>query len=62
MVDDGSAVPPITDSKPGPWGRLEYTRVNLELPDESVSLPPKDLPPIRWFFQGYSKQQALEFP
>jgi hypothetical protein len=45
----------------GPWGELKYARLNLDLPDEFVFVLPGDCPPIRWFFKGYSKEQALEF-
>jgi hypothetical protein len=48
-------------SRPGPWGKLEYAEVNLELPDEFVYLPTPDQAPVRWCFAGHTQQRALEF-
>jgi hypothetical protein len=56
-----SASPGFAQGKPGPWGQLEYETIREDLPDESVPVPPPDQPPIRWVFQGYSKEQAIDF-
>jgi hypothetical protein len=47
--------------KPGTWGRLAYVPLTIELPDEFVSVPSAAQPPIRWFFEGYTKPQAVAF-
>ena len=58
---DGASGPPAHEefhsSADAPWGRLEYTTILLERPDESI--PPETLPPrpLRWFFEGYSEEQ-----
>ncbi len=57
VPSDSQAVP----GKPGPWGQLEYRPIRIDLPDEFVFVPPPDQPPVRWFFHGFSKEQALEF-
>jgi hypothetical protein len=48
-------------SKPGPWGPLEYRAVMIDLPEGYVYIPPADQPPVRWFFHGASKDEAIEF-
>jgi hypothetical protein len=50
-----------TEGKPGPWGRLMYLPINLELPDEFVDFSLANNPPIRWVFHGFSKDKALAF-
>ena len=57
IPSDTKAVP----GKPGRWGQLEYRSIRLDLPDEFVFVPPPGQPPVRWFFHGFSKEQALEF-
>ena len=49
----------VTQGNPGPWGRLEYVRIALELPDELVFVPGRDVPPVRWFFKGSTKDAAV---
>jgi hypothetical protein len=45
-------------SAPGPWGRLEYTRIEIEPP---AALIPKLQPGRpRWFFQGRSQAQVVQ--
>jgi hypothetical protein len=50
----------IGESKPGPWGRLLYADILIDLPDEFVTLPPAGQPPLRWFFQDYTKERIIE--
>ena len=50
----------VVEGKPGPWGHLEYVPMTIGPPDEFVFVPPADYPPIRWFFQGYSKEKVVE--
>ena len=45
----------------GRWGRLDYTSIRIDLPDEFVYIPPPGHPPIRWFFKGHSQAQAIAF-
>ncbi|MGA2061099.1 MAG: hypothetical protein ABSG67_11505 [Thermoguttaceae bacterium] len=45
---------------PGPWGRVLYVHVMIDIPDEFVILPPSDQPPVRWFFKDYSKEKVIE--
>ena len=49
-----------TEGKPGPWGFMEYVPMTIGPPDEFVFVPPPDHPRIRWFFQGYTKDKAIE--
>jgi hypothetical protein len=51
----------VVAGKPGRWGQLEYRSIRMDLPDEFVFVPPPDQPPVRWFFHGFSKEQALAF-
>jgi hypothetical protein len=51
---------PVRLGKSGPWGQLQYTHIMLDMPDEYVQLPPTDQPPVRWFFQDYSKDRVIE--
>ncbi|MGA2620966.1 MAG: hypothetical protein ABSF26_25365 [Thermoguttaceae bacterium] len=53
--------PDVIQGNPGPWGHVDYRPLIIDLPDEFVFVPPANRPAIRWFFQGYSKEQALEF-
>lgn len=50
----------VVEGKPGPWGFLEYVPMTIGPPDEFVFVPPADYPPIRWHFQGYSKDKVIE--
>ena len=54
-----SASPRVVTAKPGPWGHMEYIPMSIDLPDEFVFVPPPDHPPIRWFFQGYTKDKVI---
>jgi hypothetical protein len=50
----------ISEGKPGPWGRLLYAHIMIDIPDEFVLIPPADQPPIRWFFQDYTQERVIE--
>jgi hypothetical protein len=50
----------VVESKPGPWGRLLYANVMIDIPDEFIVLPPADQPPVRWFFQDYDRDRVVE--
>ena len=50
----------ISEGNPGPWGRLQYTHVMLDIPDEYVSIPSADQPRVRWFLQDYNKERVIE--
>lgn len=48
----------ITEGNAGPWGRLLYAHLMIDIPDEFVRIPPPD-EPIRWFFQDYTKERVI---
>jgi hypothetical protein len=48
---------PIYYGKPGPWGELEYVRINLEPPDEFLPVEDGGFEKARWFFEGYTRAQ-----
>ncbi len=45
--------------KKGPWGQIDTMLFAIDLPDEFVFVPAADLPPVRWCFPGYTKEQVL---
>lgn len=47
---------PVFLGKPGPWGELEYTRINIEPPDQFLSVE-GDFDPTQWFFEDFSPDQ-----
>lgn len=47
--------------RPGPWGDLEYVRINLELPEEFVEDEERAIKPTRWFFPMTSREQLRQF-
>lgn len=49
----------VVEGQPGPWGRLLYANLMLDLPDEFVLLPSSDQP-VRWFFKGYSRDGVID--
>src|ERR1043165_3843101 len=49
----------IYQSKPGPWGNLEYVRISLELPDHFVNVDEIDTP--NWYFRGQSQEEVFTF-
>jgi hypothetical protein len=50
----------IKECKPGPWGRLLYAQVIIDIPDEFIILPGSNMPPVRWFFQDYDKNKIID--
>ena len=52
---------PYFAGKPGPWGELEYIRINLEMPEEFVDGEEQGLKPTQWFFAGITREQLLAF-
>ncbi|HXI59784.1 MAG TPA: hypothetical protein VNO55_27140 [Polyangia bacterium] len=55
---DGVPKTPTLVSAAGPWGRLEYTRIDIEPP---AALIPKLQPEKpRWFFPGRSQSQVVQ--
>ena len=61
------SVPPLdaaegfTLGNPGPWGQMEYRVIRVELPDENIAIDQPGQAPVRWFFSGHDKSQAIEF-
>ncbi len=51
----------VYEANPGPWGRLLCANVLIDLPDEFVVLPPKDLAPTRWMFKKMDRPKAIAF-
>lgn len=54
-------VEPYFAGQKGPWGELEYARINIEPTDEFVTEEEKSLGVTRWFFEGQSREQVLAF-
>lgn len=52
---------PYFAGSPGPWGEIEYIRVNLEIPEEFVDGEEQALGPTKWFFPGTTPEQLLAF-
>ncbi len=52
---------PYFAGRPGPWGELEYIRINLELPEEFVDGEEQIIKPTRWFFPATSREQLNQF-
>lgn len=50
----------VFQGQPGPWGELEYTRINIQLPDNFAQLEPRALTPTRWYFPGYNAARLNE--
>ena len=57
---DNPNAPHRVESNPGPWGRLLYMNVMIDIPDEFVIIPTADQAPVRWFFKDYTKDKVLE--
>src|ERR1043166_8294695 len=45
--------------QPGPWGKLEYVRMSIEIPDEYVSAHLHETASSRWFFKSYSADKQI---
>ncbi len=52
---------PVFFGHPGPWGELEYTRINIEPLDEFVPVDGGNFEQTRWFFPGYTRTQLSAF-
>lgn len=44
---------------PGPWGELEFARINIEPTDDSVTAEIAAFQPTRWFFEHLTREQVL---
>ena len=53
------AVANLMVGAPGPWGRLLYTDILLDIPDEFVMLQYPQAPPVSWFFKGCDKDEVM---
>ena len=45
---------PYFNNNPGPWGQLQYARIQLDPPDEFIPTNAHCFGPTRWFFEGYT--------
>ena len=55
----GAKTAGVMHGRPGPWGDLNYVRINIEIPDHFLDADESD--PNEWIFPGLSKQQIIEF-
>ncbi|MGB7769607.1 MAG: hypothetical protein WBN22_12230 [Verrucomicrobiia bacterium] len=46
---------------PGPWGQLEYARIQLKPSDEFIPTDAHCFGPTRWFFEGYTRPALSHF-
>lgn len=44
--------------KPGPWGEIQYVRINIEMPDHFVSVNQIVQEETRWTFRGHGEEQV----
>jgi hypothetical protein len=51
--------PTATDARPGPWGDLDYVRIDIELPEHFIDVDHTNAP--EWIFPGYQKEQLAQF-
>src|SRR6185369_12373593 len=47
--------------KPGPWGDLEYVPMNIEIPEEFLSVRADEKVDRRWFFGVTASDQLAQF-
>jgi hypothetical protein len=52
---------PFFRGSPGPWGELEYIRINIEPPEEFDLDDERAAGIPRWFFAGYNRAQLAAF-
>lgn len=53
-----AAVPePFFHGNPGPWGMLEYVRINIEPPDDFVPVDDRVFEKTRWVFGGHTREE-----
>lgn len=50
---------PYFAGQPGPWGELEYARINIEPTDEFVLAEEAALGKTCWYFEGQTREQVL---
>ncbi|MEW6306584.1 MAG: hypothetical protein AB1705_24220 [Verrucomicrobiota bacterium] len=60
-VEDAQPARKYVKGGPGPWGHLEYVRINIERPDELTHVPAAVPQPARWFFENMAVSQVDEF-
>jgi hypothetical protein len=46
---------------PGPWGELEYVRINIVSPDDHLPEGVESMPKTRWHFANFTAAQLTEF-
>ena len=56
-LQSASSTEAIID-KPGPWGKLDFVRINIELPDHFIDV--ENIDTNGWFFKGESEEQAID--
>lgn len=56
-----AATEPFFCGNPGPWGELEYVRINIEPPQEFEYGAGWSPEKPHWFFAGYTKEQLTTF-
>lgn len=44
--------------KPGPWGEIQYVRINIEMPDHFVTAHQIVQDETRWFFRGHTEDEV----
>ena len=49
------------NGKPGPWGKLEYVRINLEAPDAFIPIETRTDEKPHWYFRSHSPAELAEF-
>lgn len=47
----------VIEAKPGPWGRVIYTRILIEPPEDLIGRTQQSNLPVRWTFVGYTPEQ-----
>ncbi len=52
---------PFFQGRPGPWGNLEFVRINIDPPDEFVPIDDRLFEPTQWYFAGYDRVKLSEF-
>lgn len=50
---------PYFSGHPGPWGELEYARINIEPTEEIAWAEERSFGPTSWFFDGQTRAQVM---
>lgn len=50
---------PYFAGHPGPWGELEFARINIAPPDEFAQAEAQSYSATHWFFEGQTRDQVL---